>query len=314
MERAIQLLSQLFLAFVGIVAPVIGVLLSLFREGISQLNKEYENQRQQSEQNIRDQLTTLAGAEKADTAKIEETLKDLKNIKRVAEAKISLLNPRNQMLRLTVPLLLSYFALMFFPNSDELYYVALLTVLGGVTIGYASFAFWRSVAIISEIAAAINDRKADQEKRTIEVLSAILDKSTQGSDYFLKAVYITVDGKAVKDDGVKINVEANKKREIKIGILNGEKRMAKKVEIGFIFPSDVIVEKSPSYSEYTTEQGKIVRYAAEAIHGDTLLVVSQPLIVTPLKKGAVVLRTFVKGENLEATYRNINVTVEAGEV
>lgn len=313
MERAIQLLSQLLLAFVGIVAPVIGVLLSLFREGTSQLNKEYENQRQQSEQNIREQLKTLAEGEKADTAKIEETLKELKKIKRVAEAKISLLNPGNQMLRLTVPLLLSYLGLMFFPNSDELYHVALLTVLGGVTIGYASFAFWRSVAIISEIAAVINDRKADQEKRTIEVLSAILDKGTQGSDYFLKAVYIRVDGKDVKDDGVKVDVEANKKREIKIGINNNEKRMAKKVEIGFIFPSDFIVEKSPDYSEYTTEKTKIVRYEAEAIQGDTYLILT-PLIVTPLKKGAVVLRTFVKGENIEATYRNINVSVKAGEV
>ncbi len=311
MERAIQLLGHLFLTFVGFVVPIVGVLLSLFREGISKLNEEYKNQRQQSEQNIKEQLKKLAEAETADTVKIKENLKELESIKRVAEAKISLLNPRNQMLWLTVPLLLSYIALMLFPNTDEIYYMTLLIVLGGITIGYAIFAFWRSVTIISEVAAAVNDKKSDQEKRTIEVLSAILDKSGRVSDYFLNNVYITVDNKDVKDDGMKLEVEANKKKEFKIGIRNLEKQMAKNIEIGFIFPSDFIIEKSPTYSEYTTEREKIVRYEAEAIQGLTHLVLN-PLIVTPLKKGAALLRTFVKGENIEATYRN--VTLKVGEV
>src|SRR5713226_341696 len=308
MERAIQLLGQLLLVFIGFVVPIVGLLISLFREGISKLTAEFQNQRQQSEQNIKDQLQKLAQAETTDTTKVKESLKELEKIKKLAVRKISLLNPRNQMLRLTVPLLLSYVVLMFFPIKNESYALVLLTLLGCISVGYAIYAFWSSVGVLSEVVGAVNSEKKDQEKRSLELLSAIVDKVDKGSDYFLKNVYISVDNNLIKDDGVKFAAEVNKKRELKISVQNNEKRMAKNVEIGFIIPPDFIVEKSESYSLYTSETEQVVRYSSAAIHGNTKLLLKS-LIVTPLKQETASIRTFVNAENIESISRKIEITV-----
>lgn len=66
MEQAIQLFGYLILTFLGIVSPILVILLSLFREGISQLTIQYENEKSQSENNIKEQLKKMGEAGKTD--------------------------------------------------------------------------------------------------------------------------------------------------------------------------------------------------------------------------------------------------------
>jgi len=83
------------------------------------------------------------------------------------------------------------------------------------------------------------------------------------------------------------------------------------VEIGLVFSKDFIVEKQGSFSFYADTTGEtIVRYEASSVHGNTHLKVGSPLIITPISKGDLKVRTFVKAENVESVYRNLNFAVK----
>ena len=125
---------------------------------------------------------------------------------------------------------------------------------------------------------------------------------------FLKAVYINIDDKNIQDDTGKITVSMDEKQELKTGITNSELRMAKNIEIGFIFPLDFIIEKTNYYSIYTTKTNQLVRYETNLIHGNTNQMLN-PLIITPLKEGDYKIKTFIKAENIESTYHNLNLKV-----
>ncbi|MGH7739287.1 MAG: hypothetical protein ACREL1_03980, partial [bacterium] len=78
----------------------------------------------------------------------------------------------------------------------------------------------------------------------------------------------------------------------------------------FIFPSDLVIEKSNSYSLWADENKReqIVRYQVDKLHGKTNFIQGS-LGVTPIKKGSYVMKIFVKGENIKAKYRTITFLV-----
>ena len=126
--------------------------------------------------------------------------------------------------------------------------------------------------------------------------------------YFLKNVCISIDDKKIKDSTGEITVFVNKKQDLKIGISNSEVRMAKNVEIGFIFSSDFIIEKISYYSIYTDETKQIVRYTTRFLQGHTHSNMGH-LIITPIKVGDYKITTFIKAENIESIYRDVNLRV-----
>lgn len=107
-EQAIQLFGYFILTFLAVPAPILVILLSIFREGRSKLTIQYENESFQSEKNIREQLKKIGEAEKADVERIQQSLYKLKAIKKGAQTKLSYLNPKKQILRLFIPLLISF--------------------------------------------------------------------------------------------------------------------------------------------------------------------------------------------------------------
>lgn len=141
--------------------------------------------------------------------------------------------------------------------------------------------------------------------KIIELLSVLVEKEAR---YFLKDICITIDDKKIEDNAGEITISADKKQELKIGINNSETRMAKNVQIGFIFPPDFVIEKTSSNSIFTMKTGQIVRYVTSLIHGNTNLTLGS-LIITPLKKGDYKINTFIKAENIESFYRDLNFKV-----
>lgn len=306
MEQAIQLFGFLILTFLGIVSPILVILLSMFREGISQLTIQYENEKSQSENNIKEQLKKIVEAGKTDVEEIEQSLNKLKAIKKTAETKLSYLNPKEQILRLYMPFLISFLAVILaILIKTNIYYVGLFIAISLICFVYSMVVLWKLLGIIIEVKKTIDDDKRGMDMKTIELLSALLEKE---SGYFLKAVYINIDDKKIQDDTVKITVSVDKKQELKMGISNLELRMAKNIEIGFIFPLDFIVEKTNYYSIYTTKTTQLVRYATNLIHGNTTQLLL-PLIITPLKEGDYKINTFIKAENIESIYHNLNLKV-----
>lgn len=306
MEQAIQLFGYLILTFLGIVSPILIILLSMFREGISQLTIQYENEKSQSENNIKEQLKRIGEAGKTDVGEIEQSLNKLKAIKKTAETKLSYLNPKEQILRLYMPFLISFLAVILaILNKTNIYYVELFIAIGLICFVYSMVVLWKLLGIIIEVKKTIDDDKKSIDMKKIELLSALVEKK---SEYFLKAVYINIEDKNIQDDTVKITASVDKKQELKIEIVNYETRMAKSIEIGFMFLLDFIIEKTNYYSIVTSKTIQVVRYKADLIHGKTNLRLS-PLIITPLKEDDYEIKTFIKAENIESTYHNLNLKV-----
>ncbi len=85
--------------------------------------------------------------------------------------------------------------------------------------------------------------------------------------------------------------------------------MAKRVEVGFIFPQEFIIEKSDGYKIYRDEERQIVRFNVEEVHGNEHFHFGSELTITPLQKGDWKVKTFIKAENIESIYRAITVKV-----
>lgn len=306
MEQAIQLFGFLILTFLGIVSTILVILLSMFREGILKLTAQYENEKSQSENNIKEQLKKIGEAGKTDVKEIEQGLNKLKTIKKTAETKLSYLNPKVQILRLYMPFLISFLGVILaILVKANIYYVGLFITISLICFACSLTVLVKLLSIITEVKKTIDDDKKNMDMKTIELLSVL---SKRGAEYFLTAVYININDKIIQDDTDKITVSADKKQELKIGLTNRESRMAKNIEIGFIFPLDFIIEKTNYYSIATTKTIQVVRYTRDIIHGNT----NQPflpLIITPLKEDDYEIRTFIKAENIESTYHNLNLKV-----
>jgi uncharacterized membrane protein len=312
-EQAIQLFGYLILAVLGFVLPVITVLLSMYREGLSKLAAQYKAEKKTSEENIKEQLQKKGQQTDItddDLLAIENSLKQLRSIKKTAESKLSYLDPKKQVLRLFIPLMLAFLGVVatnILVDINSYYNLFLIISVVGFT--YAIVVLWKLIVIIIEVRKIIDTDRKDTDTRTTELLTALLEEIRKTGQYYLKKVYITVDGDDIVDNSHIITVRANNKTELKLGIDNRETRMVKNIEIGFIFPNDFIVEKSGSYSIYRDEKRQIIRYSINTIQGDTNLHITEPLIITPLEQGEHKIVTFVKAENIEATDRNITIKV-----
>lgn len=318
MELAIQLYGYLILTFLAIVTPIFILLLSIFGEGFSKLTTQYENERSVNEKNIDGQVKQLAEAAKADRTKnrigvekqvkeIRISLKTLKKMNRNAKAKLSYLNPRTQVLWLFILLAISFLGAIFaILNTDKIETVILLIVISLIFFGIAVVRLWKLFGVIIEVRKNIDKDKKDREMKTIELLSALTEKETQE---FLKDICVTIDDKKIEDDTGGTTMRINTKKSLKIGINNNDYKMAKNIEIGFVFKPDFIIEKQSYYSSiYVDKLKTIPRYYVALIQGRTYLQLD-PLIVTPIKEGKHKIEVFIKGENIKPTrhYFNINV-------
>lgn len=310
MEHSVQLFGYLVLTFLGFVLPLMAILVSIFQEGISKLSTQYENEKSQAEQNIRNELKKLAEAETTKVEVVEKSLQELKTIKKYAERKLSYLDPNKQLLRLFIPLMISFLGIIAFNLSETIGQFRLaFPAISLLSFGYTTAVLYKLLRVITEVRKTIDADQLQGTAKTIELLSSVAEKMEKGSQYFLKNVHLVVENVKLKNASKSIPIVANNKQDLKVEISNDEKRMAKNVQIGFIFPSDFIIEKTNYYSIYTDREAQIVRYHLSVIHGYTA-VHMQPLIATALKKGEFNISTFISAENIEHTFHNLSLKVD----
>lgn len=306
MELAIELFGYLILTMLAFVLPVVAILLSVFHEGISRLAQQYQSEVSQSEQNLK----TLAKAKKPDLAGIKQSIKELESISKRARAKLSYLNPRKQIIRLFIPLIFAFLGVVATSILIKTnFYYALFLLISLACAVYALIILWNLMGMIVEVKTIIDAEKRAAEPNTAELLASlakeVADKTGQ---YFLTKAYITWDGQDIVDDSYKTKIQANMKKEIKVGLQNYEMRMAKNIQIGFIFPTSFIIDKTGYTSITRIETEQIVRYETTIVHGNTNQSF-ESLFITPLELDAYKVRTFVKAENIETTYRTITIEV-----
>lgn len=309
MAQAIQLFGLLILAVLGFVLPIMAILLSVFREGRLKLTAQYEAERIQTETNITEQLKKLIKKRfTSDGSAILKNLKALKAIKKTAGTKLSYLNPKQQTIRLFLPLIIAFSAVASsFLVKPNIQYLLLSIGIAGFT--YAIVALIKSISVIVEVKSIIDADKKDADAKTVELLSEIAQKVGETKEQnYLQDVHIKANGKSIRDGPSKtIEVAVNKKYELELGMTNSEDRMAKNVEVGFIFPVSYMIDKG-SHTIYRDEEKQIIRYATSYIHGNTTHPFSG-LKITPLEQGDHTIRTFIKAENIRTIYRDFTLRV-----
>jgi len=320
MELAIQLYGYLILTFLAIVTPIFGILLSTFREGLSKLSTQYENEIALTKENIKKQAEQIAKTEEANTAKVGELIKQLEKgrkslekKKKTAQVKLSYLNPRTQILLLFLLLSVSFVGVILaILCKDCTFYRGVSIVISLGCFGTVLVRLDKLLGIIIEVRQIIDgDRKeretdrGEREMRIIELLSALAKREL---DYFVKDICIAVNGKDIKDDRVEIKVPNNVKSSIEIAVNNSGDMMAKNIEIALIFDPSFVIEKKTYYSIYTEKTHQIVRYTLNLIQAKTYMIF-EPLIVTPMKEGEFEIRTAIRGENIRPTFRNFELKV-----
>ncbi len=270
---------------------------------------QYKAEKKTSEENIKEQLQKKGQQTDItddDLLAIENSLKQLKSIKKTAESKLSYLDPKKQVLRLFIPLMLAFLGVVVTNILVDInIYYNLFLIISVAGFIYAIIVLWKLIVIIIEVRKIIDADRKDVDTRVTELLSKLAKETEQS---FLKKVNIHLDGKDIRNNLGKTEIRVNIKKVISVGVDNHESRMAKNVEIGFIFPTSFIIEKTPNYSIFQDEERQIIRYSLDFVHGNTLHH-HNPLIITPLEQGDFKIRTFIKAENIEATYKDYTIKV-----
>jgi len=294
MESAITLFGFLILTFLGIFVPLLGILLSLFREGVIELTTQYENQKTSSESNLAEQMKKQGESGQVNIPEIQKSIQELTGIKEAADKKLLYLNPKKQLLKLFSSLFISFLSIIGALLLKEflLYRVASL-VLSLASFIYTLFVLWKLLGILVEVKQTIDARRGQLESKIISLLSM------SSSSGFIKDVYPMINGKVINNDKAEVYLVLNTKNTLKLMLDNDEKRMAKRVELGLWFPREFIIEKVKDYSITTQDDGsQVVRYKAAELQGKTRLLLPD-LIINPIKKETFKIRTFINAENME---------------
>jgi len=333
MEEIMKLFGYLVLTMLGFIIPVVGFLIPFYQDGIKKLAEQYESKKNRISETIKKHTDDIEKLEKMDenTNNIEKKIKDIQNLikkfntdqkkshkkfnkdQKKSHKKIKSLNPKTQVIKLFVPLFISFLCiLIYFLLIENIIFSYILISCSVILFFYTLFIFWKLILIIIEVSIKTKDIKDKQKEEFNQQILNILDKldniKSQPENVELEKVFIKIEEDDIKDNLLEINFVLNKKKELQISTRNSEARMAKKTEIGFVFPLDFIIEESSGYSIHNSNNEQIVRFNSEFIQGNTILE-HAILTITALKKGKYEVKTFVKGENIKTIHRNFKISV-----
>ncbi|MBU2529048.1 hypothetical protein KKF70_06670 [bacterium] len=314
MNEALQLYGKLVITFLGLVIPVISIILSIFRDGMEKVAAQYENERSQSEKNLKDQLAKVKDSD-IKLEDIKKTIKALEKTEKNAKSKLKYLEPKYQIIFLLICFAGSFLLLI----SAHLFgnHVNVFSLLLTISVGFFIRGFINLInlfSIIVEVKKNIDDTKNEEIKNRLElenekinILKIIAKKE---NEHLLKKVKIVIDSNdIIKDNKVVITIDSDKEKTFDVRVANSESRMAKEVEIGFVFPPSFMIVKGTGYSIFTSEDKKILRYNINPLHGKTKQILSD-LKITPLTAGEYDITTFIKAENMESIYNSFKVIVK----
>jgi hypothetical protein len=302
MNNIINLCASLILTLLGFVLPILTILLSLFSEGTKALTLKYENEKKQSDENITSELKKKEKGNPLDYAALEKTLKILKKNKKNAEKKLSYLKPSSFVIKISLPLAISFVCLVSLFYAELFWQIIATIIVIMVSFIYSIYFIWKSLAVLIEVSVIVSETKRSSEDKIIELLSNIANKNGDDS-IFLKPENINIKfNNEIIQPKKQIDFAINISHEIPISIINSGDMMAKNVEIGFIFPSDFLVEKTTNIdSLYAEEERQIIRLRDEFVRGSENKMKGK-IKTTFLKAGVHEVTAFIKGENVKNKY------------
>ncbi len=309
MDNIINLCATFVLTLIGFVIPILTILLSLFPEGIKALTLKYEGEKKQSDDNISNELKKRESGKEFDYATLEKTLKILNKNKKIAKEKLSYLKPASLVIRISIPLIISFVSLLLLFVSSHLWLVSVLIFLSVITFLWSLYFIWKGIIVLIEVASMVSETKRNSEDKVIELLSRLVDKNNDDS-LFLKPENINIKFDKMKlSEGHTFKFPINVNRPIPICINNSGDIMAKNIEIGFIFPPDFLIDKTSNiFSIYPEEKRQIIRFKEEYVLGNEDNLQGE-MKVTFLKEGIHDVKAFIKGENVRNKYTKFKIEV-----
>lgn len=297
MINAIQLYGAFVLAVLGVIVPILTILISLFPEGMKALSEKYENERRQAEENIETEIEKRNKKKGLDYNALTKTLKIIRKKKNEAETKLTYLNPRKFLFKTSVPFLVSFIGVLASLSISGFWYLSVLLVISAVFTIIGFFTLHSSIMVLFEVSEIVSQKKISNEEKMIELLSTLAENAGENP-------YLGVDDIEVrfKKDILKpkssVDFSVDQKYDIPISIQNKSDKMAKNVEIGFIFPTNVVIEKASNFDITTTEDKQIVRFKESAIqaHNDNR---QGNISLTFLEAKKTNVDLFIKGENVK---------------
>lgn len=297
MTNAIQLLGTFILTLVGFVVPILTILVSIFPEGVKALAQKYENEKKQTDDNIRSETTKKETAKEINYLALEKTLKTLKKKKREAEFKLGYLKPYRFLVRTSTPFIVALVGILVSLFENSTVSIIFIIIFSFCSIIAGVISLFASISVIFEVAEIVNEKKNNNEEKLISLLSTLVEKA--GEDPYLKADQIEVffHKKPLKKD-IRFDFSVDKKYDVDISIHNKSDKMAKNVETGFCFPKNIVIEKAANFEITTTEDEQIVRFKEDGIqaHNDNR---QGKIALTFLEAKPIKIDVFVKGENVK---------------
>lgn len=305
MTISIQLYGTFILTVAGFVIPILTILISLFPDGIKSLSEKYENERKQSEDNIKNETAKKEKLKDLDYKTLGETIKALKDKKKEAELKLEYLKPKQFLLKTSIPFIISFVAVLISVLNLEIFYKITLLISSVVALFAGFLALFTSISVIFEVAEITNQKKISSEEKIISLLSNLVEKS--GENPYLKPeeVKIGFAGNVIKKD-LEISFSVNNKHAVPIYIHNASDKMAKNIEVVLSFPLNVVIDNTPNIEITTTEKDQIVRFKSEIVQANNRQLKGD-INLTFLESGKIVIPFSFKGENIK--YQGLSFTL-----
>lgn len=299
MDNTLNLLGGLILALLGLILPLITILLSLLPDGVRILTNKYENEKKQSEDNILNEVSKRS-TENIDLTALEKTIKTLKKNKKDAESKLSFLNPNGMLSKIALPLLVSFCGIIVLFQHPSLYFYIAVSILVALFLIKSLRVLVLSFKVLFEVSAAVSENKQGSQEKIVELLSKLVEKEGSNSDHLVDTVSL-VFNKIFITPKREYSFSVNKQYSILVSINNSGEIMAKKVEVGLVFPKEFLIEKTTNIdSLFTGEQEQIIRFKEEYVQASTNAQQGE-LKITFLKAGVYKVWAFIKGENHKNT-------------
>ena len=188
MEQALTLYAFLILSIMSISSPILVLLLSVFSAGTSLVKEESENQKTKAEDNLKD---SIENKDEIDEKIIDQRLKELKVIKRIAVRNLFYLDPKKQILLIFLPLLISFILILLssiFISSPMIFYS--LIILSVFLFLYVLLPLWRVFSLVVKVRKAQHTKEIENQKKVIEILNSL--KKQSKSVPFLKKIVINI--------------------------------------------------------------------------------------------------------------------------
>ncbi|GAH97141.1 unnamed protein product, partial [marine sediment metagenome] len=110
---------------------------------------------------------------------LKRSIKEIETNKKTAEAKLVYLDPKKQMARLFIILMISFSGVVLASLiKTDIHYTVLIILFSVIFFTVALIILWKLLGIIVEVKKVIDDEKREAETKTVDALLALQEKLT----------------------------------------------------------------------------------------------------------------------------------------